>query len=191
MFWYIKGKVLSSDGIILTVLVDNTGLWLEILASPNLILEASQKQIIEAHIHHHITEVSQTLFGFVNENEKQLFKNLLKVNGIGWKTALNMLWLWEEALLKAIQDEDDTILSSVPGIGKKTAQKIIVDLKWSIQLDKVSAGSTQQKTSTPSPLVSSLISMWYDKNRVEEVIAKLDTSLPLAEQVKIAIKNLA
>lgn len=62
-------------------------------------------------------------------DERSLFRDLLKVNGVGGRTALNLLGLGRESLMKAIQFEDDKILSSVPGIGKKTAQKIIVDLK--------------------------------------------------------------
>ncbi len=69
---------------------------------------------IALYIHHHITEVSQVLFGFVTIDEKNLFKNLIKVSGIGGKTALNMLGLGEESLLMAIQTEDDKLLSSVP-----------------------------------------------------------------------------
>jgi holliday junction DNA helicase RuvA len=80
-------------------------------------------------IHHHRTEVSESLFGFDSFDERALFRELNKVNGVGGKTALALLGLGREELIKAIQFEDDKLLSSVPGIGKKTAQKIIVDLK--------------------------------------------------------------
>ncbi len=177
----------------MTILVDNTGLWLEVLVSPNALAMSRIGENIALYIHHHITEVSQVLFGFVTIDEKNLFKNLIKVSGIGGKTALNMLGLGEESLLMAIQTEDDKLLSSVPWIGKKTAQKIIVDLKGSINFEKISK-EEWRKIVTPSidtPLVTSLVGMWYDKSRVEAVVSELDNSLSLSEKVKIAIKNLS
>ena len=187
MFAYISGKVINTDGINITILVENTGLGLEIFASPNLVAVARENELISAWIHHHITDVSQVLFGFATIDEK----NLIKVSGIGGKTALNMLGLGGEALINAIQTEDDKLLATIPGIGKKTAQKIIVDLKGSINFTKTS--STLEKTPAvpDTPLVSSLVSMGYEKSRVEAIVATLDDSLPLAEKVKLAIKSLS
>ncbi len=109
--------------------MSGTGLGLDILVSPSVLSHLDQKEIANLWIHHHITEVSQLLFGFSTLEERSLFRSLNKVNGIGGKTALALLGLGEETLVRAIQMEDDKLLSSVPGIGKKTAQKIIVDLK--------------------------------------------------------------
>lgn len=83
MFAYLEGKILSIDGLYITILVDNTGLGLEVLASPNLLFEATKSEKIKIFVHHHITDVSEMLFGFVSLAEKNLFKNLIKVNGIG------------------------------------------------------------------------------------------------------------
>jgi holliday junction DNA helicase RuvA len=109
--------------------VSGTGLGLDVLVSPSVLSHLDQKETAHLWIHHHITEVSQLLFGFSSLEERTLFRSLNKVNGIGGKTALALLGLGEETLIRAIQMEDDKLLSSVPGIGKKTAQKIIVDLK--------------------------------------------------------------
>ncbi len=94
------------------------------------------QQNIVLWIHHHRTEVSELLFGFSSIEERELFQTLNRVNGVGGKTALNILGLGMENLKIAIMTEDDNLLSSVPGIGKKTAQKIIVDLKGSIDFTK-------------------------------------------------------
>lgn len=114
MFSFVQGKILHIDGIAITILVENTGLGLEVLASPHLIAKSLQNENISLWIHHHITEVSQTLFGFTTAEERSLFRNLIKVSGIGGKTALNMLALGEESLLNAIQTEDDKLLSTIP-----------------------------------------------------------------------------
>lgn len=104
--------------------------------------------------------MSQVLFGFSTLDEKNLFKNLLRVSGIGGKTALTMLGLGEDSLLTAIQTEDDALLATIPGIGKKTAQKIIVDLKGSINFEKISTkNSPKVPPSADTPLVSSLVAM--------------------------------
>lgn len=192
MFAFVRWKIISVDGISVAILVENTGLGLEILGSPNVVNMALQKENLEVFIHHHITDVSQVLFGFLTLEEKNLFKNLIKVNGIGGKTALNMLGLGEEALLTAIQTEDDKLLSSVPGIGKKTAQKIIVDLKGSIDFStKTSDEKWKVSANNDTPLIASLVAMWYDKSLVEGVIAEIDPALPLAEKTKEAIKKMA
>lgn len=192
MFSYIKWEILSIDGINITILVDGTGLGLEVLASPNLLIKSKISEKIEIFIHHHITDVSEVLFGFCSKDEKNLFKNLIKVNWIGGKTALNMLGLGEETLAIAIREEDDKLLSTIPGIGKKTAQKIIVDLKGSIDFSSKEAEEVKIKKTAPNSVIfTSLVNMWYDKSRVEEVIANIDSSLAIEEQVRIAIKNLA
>lgn len=110
--------------------------------------------------------MSEVLFGFIDRDERTLFRDLLKVNGVGGKTALSLLGLGRDTLIQAIHLEDDKLISSVPGIGKKTAQKIIVDLKGSIDFSKKSATDTRKHLSDTT-LISSLVQMGYDKARVE------------------------
>lgn len=191
MFAYCSGDIIAHDGITLTVLPKNTGLGIEVLASPNLLAHTTQSDTAQIWLHHHITDVSQVLFGFVSPEERDLFRHLIRVNGIGGKTALNMLGLGAESLLNAIHTEDDALLSTIPGIGKKTAQKIIVDLKGSIQFHHTSPKHTPSTVSVDTPLIQSLIAMGYDRHRVERVLSTIDPTLSLEETVKIAIKQLA
>ena len=102
-----------------------------------------------------------------------------------------MLGLGRENLIRAIQLEDDKLLSSVPGIGKKTAQKIIVDLKGSIDFSVKSGSPVVQKNTSDMTLISSLIQMGYDKSRVEEVVSLLDSTLPLEIRTVEAIRALS
>ena len=191
MYSYFSGTVLSIDGIQVSLLVEWTWLGFELYASPLLLANIRIWEKIEIFIHHHINEAGQTLFGFMSNEEKKLFRELLKVNGIGWKTALNLLGLWGENLMRAIQLEDDKILSSVPGIGKKTAQKIIVDLKGSIDFTKHWGSTTKQKNTSDMTLVSSLVQMGYDKIRVEDVVNEIDSWLSLEIRTIEAIKRLS
>ncbi len=192
MFSFISGKILSIDAIQITTLVDGTGLGLEIFASPLLLANIRIWEKSNIWLHHNINDAGETLFGFTDQDEKKLFRELLKVNGVWGKTALNLLWLGGENLLKAIQLEDDKLLSSVPGIGKKTAQKIIVDLKGSIDFSKHSSSSwAKQRNTSDMTLVSSLVQMGYDKVRVEEIVASIDSSLSLEIRTIEAIQRLA
>lgn len=190
MFSFISWKILSIDGIQVTCLVEGTGLGLEIFVSPILIANIRIWEKSEIWLHHNINDAWETLFGFIDLSEKKLFRELLKVNGVGGKTALNLLWLGWETLMKAIQFEDDKLLSSVPGIGKKTAQKIIVDLKGSIDFTK-HAPAWQQKNTSDMTLVSSLVQMGYDKNRVEEIVWNIDPGLSLEIRTIEAIQRLS
>ncbi len=190
MFSYIHGTILSIEGITLTLLIEWTGLWLEVFASPLLLSRTSSEEKIHTWIHHHKTDMSEVLFGFIDRDERTLFRELLRVNGVGWKTALALLGLGRDTLIQAIQLEDDKLISTVPGIGKKTAQKIIVDLKGSIDFTKKQSGNEKKNTSNTS-LISSLVQMGYDKNLVEEITSEIDSSLPLEQRTIEAIKRLA
>jgi len=192
MFWYIDGDILAIDGITLTIQVTGTGLGFDILVSPAVLGNIPTNKKISLWIHHHKTEVSELLFGFISTEERRLFRDLNKVNGIGGKTALALLGLGEQALIQAIHMEDDKLLSSVPGIGKKTAQKIIVDLKWSIDFSKKSPTPEGKKfQQNDTILISSLVSMGYDKTRVETIIGEIDNTLTIEVRTVEAIRRLA
>lgn len=192
MFWYIDGDILAIDGITLTVQVTGTGLGFDILVSPAVLGNIPTSKKISLWIHHHKTDVSELLFGFISTEERRLFRDLNKVNGIGGKTALALLGLGEQALIQAIHMEDDKLLSSVPGIGKKTAQKIIVDLKGSIDFSKKSTTPEGKKfQQNDTILISSLVSMGYDKIRVETIIGEIDNTLSIEVRTIEAIRRLA
>ena len=192
MFWYIEGDILAIEGITLTVLISGTGLGFDILVSPAVLGNTHTSKKASLWLHHHKTDVSELLFGFISTDERRLFRDLNKVNGIGGKTALALLGLGEETIIRAIQMEDDKLLSSVPGIGKKTAQKIIVDLKGSIDFSKKSTTPEAKiEHHNDTLLISSLVSMGYDKTRVESTIGEIDSTLSLETRTVEAIRRLA
>lgn len=193
MIAFLSGIPLSIDGIVVTLFLESAGIGYDIYAAPSIIADIRIWVQRDIWIHHHKTDVSESLYGFESMEERALFRELNRVNGVGGKTALALLALGREELIKAIQFEDDKVLSSVPGIGKKTAQKIIVDLKGSIDFSKKSqsqSGHTPVRESN-TLVISSLVQMGYDKSRVEEIVDTLAPWLPLAEKVKEAIKKLS
>lgn len=121
-----------------------------------------------------------------------MFQKLLKVSGIGGKTALSLLGLGIDTLVQAIELRDDTLLSSVPGIGKKTAQKIVVELSGTISFRSLlETGKTKEKNATNIHLIASLTQMGYEKSRVESVVASLSPNLSLEEKTIEAIRTLS
>lgn len=128
MIAYVKG-VLSyiQDEI---VIVDVGGIGYEIICSNPYYFQTSLNQEIKIYTYHHVREDAQSLFGFKNEDEKQLFMKLISVSGIGPKGALAIIGSVDiPEFVAAVEREDDKYLTSFPGVGKKTSRQIILDLK--------------------------------------------------------------
>lgn len=192
MFSHITGTILAREGTKLTIQIQGIGLALDIHASPRALSLGLEGQDISLPLHHHMTDQGEMLFGFIDMEERAIFRKLISVSGVGGKTAQNILGLGAEAILRAIELDDDVLLSSVPGIGKKTAQKIIVELKGSIELMPKDRIHTEKNISKNDvELISSLVHMGYDKSRVEAVIRDLDSNASLQERTIRAIQALS
>ena len=128
MIAYITGKIIDiSESTIL--ILPATGVWYEIgissLSYGNLVMsdEAS------LYLYHHITEWWQGLFGFESLEEKMLFSELIKISWVWGKVALQILSLWKSRFIEAIISEDRKTIEGIKGIGKKMAEKIVLELK--------------------------------------------------------------
>ena len=102
------------------------------------------------HVYHHITETEQRLFGFINRNDKSLFEMLITVKGIGPKLALTIMsGMITDDLVRAISSQDTAMMSRTPGIGKKTAERLVLELR-----DKIGSAGTQVLGTTGSVLIA-------------------------------------
>lgn len=138
-------------------------------------------------IHTHIREDNLALFGFKTPKDLDIFELLLTVSGVGPKIALAMLSSSTEInIKKAISESNLAFFSSISGIGKKTAQKIILDLKSKIGKGDVNLSNLEGN----SELIDSLLSLGFQKGEISSVYSQIDTSLPLGAQVKSALKLL-
>ncbi len=141
--------------------------------------------VITLHTHMVIRDDAQELYGFITVAEKTLFSTLIGVSGVGPKTALQMLTLYTlPDLVRAIKDGDSKAISMVPGIGKKTAEKVVIDLK-----DKME-GFTAAENGVSSDLLEALISLGYKEQAIRVVVSNVDGSLPLTKQITIALQLL-
>ncbi|WP_373892919.1 Holliday junction branch migration protein RuvA [Virgibacillus natechei] len=128
MIAYIKGNLtyIQEDSVV----VDVYGIGYEIVCPDPFVFQSALNKEVQINTFHYVREDIQVLYGFKNEEEKQLFTKLISVSGIGPKGALAILGAVDVAgFISAIEREDDKFLTSFPGVGKKTARQIILDLK--------------------------------------------------------------
>ncbi len=125
-------------------------------------------------IHHHITDSDERLFGFYTKDEKQLFEKLITVKGVGPKSGITIVsGLPANHLIQAISTKDVAALSRVPGIGKKTAERIILELKDKLgEIKGVTSSSKSSSGSAIDEVVSALESLGFKKRQAEEAATK-------------------
>lgn len=128
MYGSIRGKVLRIDGF--CALIEAGGMGYEVELPTKTLAALSEGQEAFLYLHHQVREDAELLFGFNELSERTVFRELLKVGGIGTRTALAVIsTLTPEQLFGAVSAEDSKLISTVPGIGRKTAERLIVELK--------------------------------------------------------------
>ncbi|MEN8253707.1 MAG: Holliday junction branch migration protein RuvA [Patescibacteria group bacterium] len=126
MISYLSGQALINNDE-LTILVNGVGY--HVLVNNLLLNKLSKLTEAELFIYTHVKEEALELYGFENFQDKQIFQLLISVNGVGPKTAINMFNSGSEAIVEAIKQTNVSFFKAVPRVGKKVAQKIIIDLK--------------------------------------------------------------
>jgi holliday junction DNA helicase RuvA len=191
----LKGRLIQKSPTAL--IVDVGGVGYEILAS----LETYQKlpaegQELTLHIHTHVREDDLILFGFAKLREKKLFQKLIKVNGVGPRLALNILsGISVDELVEAIGREDLVRMTAIPGVGKKTAERMIIDLKDKmIDFHEKGTNLTLEKSIRPfrDDLISVLINLGYKRPQAEKAVQDipLPQDLSLQEAVRKTLQHL-
>jgi Holliday junction DNA helicase RuvA len=190
----------DSDG---GVVVDVGGVGYEILVPQGTIGRARRDADGRAtfHVHTHVREDQITLFGFADEGERLAFRTLITIPNVGPKTALSVLSALPAAdLARAIAAKDAKRLTDVPGIGKKTAERLLLELRDKLPLDAAvvvsgpPAPASARPRATRDALLSALVNMGYRAAEAERAVATLEGKLdatPLAELVRDALVVLA
>lgn len=125
-------------------------------------------------VHLYVREDILKLYGFVDEAERKLFRHLLTVNGIGPRQAIKILsGSSVNGLLRALENDDVDMLSTIPGLGRKTAQKILLQLKGHLVAEQKSGGSGDAPPSARDDLVEALVEMGFDRPVAAEVVGRL------------------
>ncbi|SMO37706.1 Holliday junction branch migration protein RuvA [Fodinibius sediminis] len=191
MIAYLKGIVHSKSENQLILNVHDVGYRLEISSQTLEQLPAPGKEV-ELLVHHHITDNDQRLFGFQGQNEKDLFELLITVKGVGPKLGLTILsGLPAQEITGAIVQQDKGTLSQITGIGKKTAERMILELKDKVS-EMVDATYTSSSGSVSGSLkeeaVSALQSLGFKKRDSEKAVTMAASNGQNAENVQDLVK---
>jgi Holliday junction DNA helicase RuvA len=195
MIGRLTGKILEKNPP--EILLEVGGIGYEILCPMSSFYEMGESNSLSLHTHFHVKEDAQTLYGFISKDEKTLFRELIRVNGIGPKVALAILsHLNIASLMNAVANEDDALLAKTPGIGKKTAQKLIVELKDRLAKIELNGSHTQHITASvnanPNTQKASqaLQALGFKVKEAEKMLAAItDDNLSTEELIRQALQN--
>ncbi|ETY73844.1 Holliday junction branch migration protein RuvA [Lactiplantibacillus fabifermentans] len=180
MYEYFLGQI--TDVTPSFVVIEVAGIGYKVLtANPYRYQVANEP--VKMYIHQAVSENGMSLFGFYDADEKALFEKLLNVSGIGPKSALAILANNDHSgLIQAINQENATYLTSFPGVGKKTAQQIVLDLKGKLNdLNVDVTGQTELDVTTPAvdsalaDALAALKALGYSAREVKKITKKLET----------------
>ncbi len=171
------------------VLVDIGGVGYELVMSArDLGALPSVGEEVVIHTHLHVREDQMALFGFASASARDLFRVLLGASGIGPKIALAMLaTLGPDDLRAAVLTDDVTALSAVPGIGTRTAQKLVLDLRARLDLPE---GELPGSDSSLSSVRDALEGLGYASAEIRDAITGLDSAEPLEDLLRAALQRL-
>lgn len=167
MIGSLRGTVLERSGDS-TVIIDVGGVGYLVTVTPKTFGELEPTSTAFLHIHHHIREDAQTLFGFVDRLERETFETLLSVHGVGPAMAIAVLSTHgPHALVDIVASADLAALTTVPGVGRKTAERIVMELKDKLSLPVLDAA----QAATPSIAATvrdALMGLGYSPDEIRE-----------------------
>jgi Holliday junction DNA helicase RuvA len=191
MIGFLKGKVILAKPT--QILLDVNGVGYKVSISISTFEKISDKENISLFIHTNVKADSISLFGFYSEAEKEMFELLISISGVGPKSALGLLsGISTDDLKQAIITNNIERIVAVPGIGRKTAERLILELKNKIR-DIKEEGITTAKPSTQKEAIAALTTLGYNLALSEKIVYKILSDLPecsLEELIKRSLKEL-
>ncbi len=186
MLYAIKGKLIKKEN--LKAIIDVNGIIFDITVPLSTSEQLPNEGDVSLFVELVIGEKSVKLYGFLTEDEKRLFNELRKISKIGTQTALAILSnISVNEFYEAIEKQDKDLLISIPGIGKKTALSIIVEMASKLPKQDQFIPSIVKDT------IDTLINLGFAKNKVSEIVTKIHQSNPnisLEELIKESLKKL-
>ncbi len=183
----LRGRCVANtpDGLVLDV----GGVGYLVAATPTAVRAATDSDEVSVHTYLHVREDALQLYGFADAAERELFEQLLSVSGIGPKVALSIVSGSTPAeLRRAIVLEDTARFEAIPGIGKKTAQRVVLELKEKVGAVDIPAPDTRSDTLVAR---DALVELGYSLVDAERALADVDPDLSAEERVRVALKKAA
>lgn len=181
MIAYLSGKIRSKNER--TLVLDVNGVGYLIYVARGRLEKISEGENLDFHIHTHVREDALSLYGFSTREEWQLFELLLGVSGVGPKSALEILNAPISRVRHAIAKKDAGFLTQIPGIGKKTAERIIIDLEGKIKEELFIEETGSSSLDRREDLVAALVSLGYSRQQVTSGLKKIPQEIESDEAV--------
>ena len=197
MYSYIIGKVISKSKNIL--ILENNNIGYEIYMTEIALSELNIGEDTKIYTYYNVTQDNISLFGFKNLEEKKMFENLISVSKIGAKTAIGILSSISTAELAiSIITNDINRLSKLPGIGKKTAQRLVLEVIDKVKTEEIIFTEEEQKsnenylntTEKEKDVIEALKVLGYNIKEIESVIKTLDIKSSTEDMIRQALKIL-
>ncbi len=195
MISYLEGTIKYINQKNICVLT-SSGVGYEVQIDKNQIDNLKINQEISLHIYSHIKEDTFDLYGFINRSEKIMFEQLTSISGIGPRSALQILSLsGSQVLYENVIKNNVAYLTQISGIGKKIAEKIVLELKDKLpkiafEFDNIRQDNNNTNMSENMDVFEALKSMGYTPREAKEAVEKItDAGLTLEQKIKLALKN--
>ncbi len=193
MIAYLNGKIfsLSPTGVILDV----QGVGYDVHISVPTFEKLNGKETASLFIYTSVKEDSISLYGFSEREEKNIFELLISVNGIGPKSAMTILsGIQPNDLRNAIESADISRLTAMPGVGKKTAERIVLELRGKLTDSVISTAGAAPVRGVRSEAILALTTLGYNRSIAEKItkeIAEVSPSITIEDMIKQALRKLS
>jgi len=185
----IAGRLLAKHPPQIVVDVQGVGYELDVPMSTLYQLPATGAEVA-LFTHLIVREDAHHLYGFATENERAVFRKLLKISGVGARIALAVLSGMSVGDLKqAVSQQDSGLLTRIPGIGKKTAERLLLELKDKLDIAVVAVQS--EAATAGSDVLNALLSLGYSDKEAQFAIRNLEAGLSVTEGIRQALKVLS
>lgn len=187
MIGKLKGKLVEIDGNI-GLIETSGGVFYNVFLASSLISNLRLPAAVEIYTYLQVREDALVLFGFKERHEYDFFKLLLSVDGVGPKTAFSVIsYLKTDDLVSAVKSNQVEILTQVPGLGRKTAMKIILELSGKLKSDFDM--TRMVLTEADKTVIDALVSLGYKTSEARKIFITLPKNLTVEEKIKQALKK--
>ena len=174
-----------------TVLVEVGGVGYLVTVTPRTLAELEPTSSAFLYVHQHVREDAQTLFGFLDRDERRTFESLIDTHGIGPSMAMSILATHSpRALTDIVANGDVASLTLVPGVGKKTAERLLIELKGRLNLPILDGVTTSGASSSVAQVREALVGLGYAHDEIRDTLRELDASLDAERLLRDALNLL-
>lgn len=190
MIGSLRGQVLDRE-LEGTVLVEVAGVGYIVHVTERTLAELEPGTDVFLYVHHHVTETAESLFGFRAKDERITFNSLIKTNGVGPTLAMAVLATHPPtALVDVVANNDVAALTLVSGVGKKTAERLLVELRDRLSLPMLDTSGTATTGSSVAEVREALAGLGYATDEIRDVLRDLPSDAPSSTLLRDALKSL-